>query len=109
MKPGDGKAKTQLKHEKDQQFRGSILSSETSPIVELDKINSAEGGKDMPPPDVSGSGIPTIAPDEETRAAAETLKALQGEWTAGLPENSSLSISPGGADYFNGDGLMENI
>ena len=64
----------------------------------------------MPPPDVSGSGIPTFAPDEKTRAAAETLKVLQGQqWTAGNPENSSLSTPPGEANYFNGDGLMENV
>ena len=49
----------------------------------------------MPPPDVPGSGIPTFAPDKETRAATETLEALQGQQTAGLPENSSLSTPPG--------------
>ena len=70
-------------------------------MVELGKINSAEGGKDMPPQDASGSGIPTFAPDEETRAAAETLEALQGkQWTAGLPENASLLTPPGEADSF---------
>ena len=59
-------------------------------MVELDKMDSAEGGKDMPQPDASGSGIQTFAPDEETRAAAETLETLQGQqWTAGLPENST--------------------
>ena len=79
-------------------------------MVELGKINSAEGGKDMPPPDASGSGIPIFAPDKETRAATETLEALQGQqWTAGLPENSSLSTPPGEADYFKGEGQMENV
>ena len=64
----------------------------------------------MPPPDASGSGIPTFAPDEETRAAAETLEALQEQqWTAGLPKNSSLLTPPGEADYFAGEGLMENV
>ena len=77
--------------------------------MELDKIDSAGGGKDMPPPDASRSGISTFAPDEETRVAAETLKALQGQQqTAGLPEKSSLSTPPDEADYFDGDGLMEN-
>ena len=79
-------------------------------MVELDKIDSAGGGKDMSPPDASGSGIPTFALEEETRAATETLKALQGQqWAAGLPEKSSLSRPPGEADYFNGDGLLENF
>ena len=56
-------------------------------MVELDKIDPAEGGKDMLPPDATGSSIPTFAPDEETRVATETLKALQGqEQTAGLPK-----------------------
>ena len=78
--------------------------------MELDKIDSAEGGKDMPPPVASGSGIPTFALDEGTRAVAETLEALQGQQqTAGLPENSSLSTPPGEADYFKGDGLIENV
>ena len=79
-------------------------------MVKLDKISSAEGGKDMPPPDASGSCIPTSAPDKETRAATETLKALQGQqWTAGLPENSGLLTPPGEADYFDSEGLMENV
>ena len=68
-------------------------------MVELGKIDSAEGGKDMPPPDASGSSIPTFAPDKETRAATETPEALQGQQqTAGLPENSSLSTPSGKAD-----------
>ena len=109
-KPGGDKVKTKLWHAKDKQLWGSTLSSETSPMVELDKINSAEGGKDMPPPDASGSGIATFAPAKETRAAAEALKALWGQqWTADLPENFSLSTPPGEADYFDGDGLMENV
>ena len=79
-------------------------------MVELDKINSAEGGDDMPPPDAPGPIIPTYAPDEETRAATETLKALQRQQpTAGLPEGSSLSTPPGEADYFEGEGLMETV
>ena len=80
--------KTQLGQEENQQLRDSIPSNKTSPVVELDKIHSAGGGKDMPPLDASGSGIPTFALDEETRAAAETPKALQGQqWTAGLLKN----------------------
>ena len=53
---------------------------------------------------------PTFAPDEETRAATETLEALQGQQrTAGLSENSSLLTPPGEADYFEGEGLMETV
>ena len=64
----------------------------------------------MHPPDASESGISTFAPDEETRAAAETLKALQGQqWTAGLPENSSLLTPQAEAHYFKGEGLMETV
>ena len=109
-KPGGDKVKIQLRHAKDQQLRGSILSGKTLPVVGLGKINSAEGEKDIPPPDASGSGIPTFVPDKETRAATETLKALQGQQqTAGLPENSSLSTPPGEADSFKGEGLMETV
>ena len=91
-------------------FKNSILSGETSPVVELGKIDSAEGGKNMPPPDAPGSGIPSFAPDEETRAVAETLKAMQGQQqTAGLPENSSLSTPPGEAEYFKDKGLKETV
>ena len=110
MKPVDDEVKIQLKYAKDQQLRDSILSGETLPVVELGKIDSAEGGKDMPQPDASGSCIPTIAPDEETRATVETLEALQGQQgTAGLPENSSLFTPPGEAEYFEGKGLMETV
>ena len=64
----------------------------------------------MLPPDVTGSSIPTSAPDKETRAATETPKALQGQqWATGLPENPSLSTPPGEADYFDGGGLMETV
>ena len=64
----------------------------------------------MPPPDASGSCIPTFAPDKETRAAAETLKALQGQQgTAGLPENSSLLTPTGDAEYFEGEELIETV
>ena len=45
----------------------------------------------MPPPDAPGPIIPTYAPDEKTRAAAEVLKMLQKKQpTASLPKNSSL-------------------
>ena len=63
------------------------LPGETSPVVELDKIDSAEGGRHMPPQDAPGPIIPTYAPDEETRAAAETLEVLQRQKpTEGLPK-----------------------
>ena len=105
MKPGSDEVEIQLRHAKDQELLDSILSGRTSLVVELGKIDSVEGGEDMPPLDAPGSGIPSFAPDEETRAAAETLKALQGQQqTAGLPENSSLSTPPGEADYFKGEG-----
>ena len=97
----------QLRHAKDQELQGSILPGETLPVVELDKIYSAEGRRNMPPPDAPGSIIPTSAPDEEIRAAAETLKALQRQQlTAGLPEGSSLLTPPGEADYFESEGLI---
>ena len=80
-KPGGDEVKTQLRQEKDQQLQGSIPS-----------------------------GISTFVPDEKTRAAAETLEALQGQQqTAGLLENSSLLTPPGEAGYFDCDGLMENV
>ena len=64
----------------------------------------------MLPPDTPGPIIPIYAPDEETRAATETLEVLQRQQTtAGLPEGSSLSTTPGEADYFEGEGLMETV
>ena len=73
--------------------------------MELDKIHSTEGGEDMSPPDAPGPIIPTYAPDEETRAAAEVLEMLQKQQpTASLPKSSSLSTPPGEADYFEGGG-----
>ena len=77
----------------------------------MNKIDLAEGGKDMPsPPDAPESVILNFVPDEETKATAETLKALQGQqWTTGLPENSSLSTPPSEAEYFEGEGLMETV
>ena len=78
--------------------------------MELDKIDSTEGGEYMPQPDTPGPIIPTYAPDEETRAASETFKVLQRQQpTAGLPEGSSLVTPPGEADYFEGEGLMETV
>ena len=110
MKPGSDEVEIQLRHTKDQELQNSILPGETSPMVELYKINPAEGGKDMPPPDATGSSIPTFAPDEETRVATETLKALQGQQqTADLPKNASLLTPPGEADYFDGGGLMKTV
>ena len=64
----------------------------------------------MPPPDAPRPIIPTYAPDEETRAAAEVLKILQKQQpTANLPKSSSLLTPPGEAIYFKGEGLMETI
>ena len=109
-KPGSDEANIQLRHAKDQELQDSILPSETSPVVELDKIDSAEGGGDMLPPDAPGPIIPTYAPDEETRAATETPKVLQRQQpTAGLPEGSSLLSPPGVADYFEVEGLMQTV
>ena len=88
----------------------SILHRGTSPLVELDKIHSTEGGEHMPPPDSPGPIIPTYAPDEETRAAAEVLEMLQKQQqTARLPKSSSLSTPPDEANYFKGGGLMETV
>ena len=110
MKPGSDEANIQPRHTTDQELQDSVLPGETSPVVELDKIDSTEGGEDMPPPDAPGPIIPTYAPDEETRAATETLEALQRQQpTAGLPESSSLSTPPDEADYFEGEGLMETV
>ena len=76
----------------------------------MDKIDSAEGGRDVPPPDDPGPIIPTSAPYEETRAAAETLKVLQRQQpSAGLPKGSSLLTPPGEADNVEGEGLMETV
>ena len=102
MKPGSGQANIKI--------RDSTLHGGTSPVVELDKIHSTEGGEDMHPLDAPGPIIPTYAPDEETRAAAEVLKALQKQQPiASLPKSSSLLTPPGEADYFEGEGLMETI
>ena len=79
-------------------------------MVQLDKTHSTEGGEDMPPPDVPGPIIPTCAPDEETRPAAEVLKMLQKQQPmANLPKSSSLLTPPGEANYFKGEGLMETL
>ena len=77
-------------------------------MVELDNIHSTEGGEHMPPPDKTF--IPTYAPYEETRAAAEVLEMLQKQQpTADLPKSSSLSTPPDEANYFEGGGLMETV
>ena len=96
--------------QKDQELQDSALPGETSPVVELDKINSAKGVRDMPLPDTPGPIIQTYTPNEETRAVTETLKVLQRQQpTAGLPEGPSLLTPPGEADYFEGEGLMETV
>ena len=98
-KQGSGKVNIKL--------QDSILHGETSPVVELDNTHSTEGGGDMPPPDAPGPTIPTYAPDEETRAAAEVFKMLQKQQpTAILPKGSGLLTPPGEANYFKGGGLM---
>ena len=57
----------------------------------------------MPPPDTPGQIVPTYAPDEETKAAAEVLKMLQKQQpTAGSQRSSNLSTPPGEAEYFKG-------
>ena len=57
------------------------------------RSNCNHRGGDMPPPDAPGPIIPTYAPDEETRAAAEVLEMLQKQQpTASLPKSSSLSM-----------------
>ena len=77
-------------------------------MFELDNIHFTEGGGDMSPPDALGPTIPTYAPDEETRAAAEVLEMLQKQQpTASLPKGSGLSTPPGEADYFEGGGFDE--
>ena len=77
MKPVSDKVNIPLRHAKDQELRDFFLPGETSPVVELDKIDSAEGGRNMPPPDAPGSTIQTSTPDEETRAAAETQSVAE--------------------------------
>ena len=92
MKPGSGKANIEL--------QDSILHGGTSPVVKLDKIHSTEGGEDMPPPDAPGPIIPTYAPGDKTRAAAEVLETLQKQQPiASLPKSSSLLTPPGEADF----------
>ena len=79
-------------------------------MVELGKVDSAAGEKDMPTPDSQRSCLPTLASDEETKAAAQTLELLKGhQETASLPENTNLSTPPGEAKYFKGEGLKEAI
>ena len=64
----------------------------------------------MPPLDAPGPVIQTYAPDKETKAATETLKALQRQQPmAGLAESCSLSTPPGEADYSKGEGLIETV
>ena len=79
-------------------------------MVKLSKIDSTGGEKDISPPDAPGPCILTFAPNEETRAATETLKSLQGhQGTASPPENKTSLTPPGEAKYFKGGGLMETI
>ena len=86
-KQGSGKANIKL--------QDSVLHGGTLPVVELDNIHSTDGGGDMPPSDALGPIIPTYAPDEETRAAAEVLEMLQKQQpTASLPKGSGLSCAP---------------
>ena len=87
-----------------QQLQVSIpLGRIQSPAVKLNKIDSDQGRKGMSPPNSQESAISTSALDEETRAAAETLEALQTHQVPeSLPEDSSLSTPPGEAEHFEG-------
>ena len=77
MKPDNDKGNLQPKY-KDLQLQVSIPLERTQlPVIELGKVNPAEGRKDMPPPDSQEFAITTPAPDEETQAVAETLESLQ--------------------------------
>ena len=90
--------------------RVSILYGGTSPVVELDKIDSTDGREDMPPPDAPGLTIPTYVPDEKTKPAAEVLEVLQKQQPTASPSQSSSLLTPHGeADYFEGGGLIETI
>ena len=64
----------------------------------------------MPPPDTPGQIVQTYVPDEETKATAELLKALQKQQTTASPHRSSnLLTHPGEVEYFEGGGLMETV
>ena len=66
------------------------------------------GEKDIPLPSALESGVTTSTLDEETRAAAETLEALQRQSpTADFPRSSSLSTPPGEAQHF--EGLLDDV
>ena len=89
------------------ELQDSVLHGGTSPVVELDNIHSTEGGEDMPPPDAPRPIIPTYAPDEETRAAAEVLETLQKQQP--IFPKAHLLTPPDEANYFEGGGLMETV
>ena len=59
----------------------------------------------MPPPDLPASCFPNFSADDETRAAAETLKLLQGGQGKRTPlASAGLSTPQGEADHFKEGG-----
>ena len=88
----------------------NIELGDSVPMVEQDKINSIGRWKDMPPQDTPGLIVPAYAPDEETKAAVEVLETLQKHQPAAGPHgSSSLSTTPGEAEYFKGGRLMKTV
>ena len=55
----------------------NIKLGDSIPVVELDKISLTGRRKDIPPPGTPQQTVPTYAPDEETKSAAEVFKMLQ--------------------------------
>ena len=88
----------------------NIELGDSVPVVELDKIDSIDRWKNMPPPDTPGLIVPVFVPDEETKAAAEVLEMLQKQQlTAGPHGSLNLSTPHGKAEYFEDGGLMKTI
>ena len=102
-KLGSDRVDIRQRQASDWKLQSSILPGDTSPVVELNKVDLTEGEKDVPPSDASELGITTSALDEEARTAAETFKALQRQPpTADLPGSSSLLTPPGDEEHFEG-------
>ena len=88
----------------------NIKLGDPVPVVELDKINSIGGLKDVPLSDTLELAVSTYAPDEETRAAAEVLKTLVKQQPAtDHHQSSNLSTPPGEVEYFEVGGLMRTV
>ena len=49
LKPGSDEVDIKLRQTKDQELQSLILPGDTSPVVELDQVDSTEGEKNMPP------------------------------------------------------------